>query len=119
METQTTQALEALQAKNYDETTNLEDCILYAAKVGALDKRDGWMELDMAEKAATELAALRAEIERLRAALRNAQQKRHEYGIWIAKLCSQPSSHADPIDECDSPGCVEARAALSEGQNGG
>lgn len=43
--------------------------------------------------------------------------KRHEYGMWIARLEAQRTSgivgsHTNPIEECKSPGCVKNRAAI-------
>lgn len=55
-------------------------------------------------------------------ALRESMKKRHEYGMWIARLEAEKAeehqiiiaSHSDPIERCQSPGCVKARAALLE-----
>ena len=45
--------------------------------------------------------------------------KRHEYGMWIARLEAEKrpgviGSHTNPIEECTSPGCVKNRAAISQ-----
>lgn len=45
-------------------------------------------------------------------------QKRHDYGMWIARLEAQRTrgiiaSHTNPIEECASPGCMKNRAVIS------
>jgi phage tail tape-measure protein len=52
-------ALKELQERDYEATTALEDCILQVAK------NSGWAFQETAEKAAAELASLRATIDSL------------------------------------------------------
>ena len=66
------------------------------------------------------------------AALLESMKKRHDYGRQIVKLTYSPpsvtsitgledwedySSHTNPIDECESPGCVKSREALHPYRN--
>lgn len=53
-------------------------------------------------------------------ALRESMQKRHDYGREIVMLTYSPfsdweqnSSHTEPIEACESPGCRKSRAAIA------
>lgn len=59
-----------------------------------------------------QVATLRARAEKAEALAREHGQKRHEYGMWIARLEQQPSSHQDPIETCRSFGCRRTRYEL-------
>lgn len=63
--------------------------------------------------AMTELSEINAD---LLAFAKKFQEKAHIYGIWIARLERQPASHSEPIEDCQSPGCREARELIDKAE---
>lgn len=59
--------------------------------------------------------SLHTQAQNLLDGLRESYHKRHEYGMWIARLEAErrsdawiTASHTDPIASCESPGCARA-----------
>ena len=57
--------------------------------------------------------------EELVEALEENVRKRHEYGMWIADLVKQCSSHTEPFEKCQSPGCLKNQPLLNRAKEVG
>lgn len=95
--------LEKLQNKQREERTPIEQCIVDAATFEEAE-HDG--EIELMEKAATHLAALKEQL------LERAKTAHDAY--MILETYGHGNTHKGKFDNCPCPPCITTRAALAK-----